>query len=45
LFIGGGKLATPGDLSTYTGRDGTATGIKSLAGSPRQIQFALKLTF
>lgn len=45
LFIGGGQLTTPGDLSTYTGVQGTATGIKSLASPPRQIQFALKLTF
>ena len=36
LFIGGGKLATTGDLSTYTGRDGTATGIKE----PRRLSTA-----
>jgi hypothetical protein len=45
LFTGGGILRNTGDLSTYTGRDGSAPTISSLAGTPRQIQFALKLTF
>src|SRR5207302_10362647 len=45
LFTGGGILKNTGDLSTYTGRDGSAPNISSLAGTPRQIQFALKLTF
>jgi len=45
LFTGGGTLATAGDLSSYTARSGSAPSITTLAGSPRQIQFALKLTF
>ena len=45
LFVGGGMLANPSDLSSYTARIGSASKISSLAGSPRQIQLALKLTF
>jgi hypothetical protein len=40
-----GILRNTGDLSTYSGRAGSAPTISSLAGTPRQIQFALKLTF
>ena len=44
LFVSGGSVSG-NNLATYTGRVGNASQITSLAGSPRQIQFALKLTF
>ena len=44
LFAAGGTT-TNGDLSTYTGRIPTAGQITTQAGTPRQIQFALKLIF
>jgi len=44
LFVSGGQ--TPGgNLANYTGRIATAGQITTQAGSPRQIQFALKLIF
>ncbi len=43
LFTGGG--ATPGDLTTYTGRNESAGQIVNTLGTPRQIQFAMKLIF
>lgn len=43
LFAGGGS--TPNGLASYTGRVGDAGQIINMAGTPRQIQFALKLIF
>ncbi len=44
LFAAGGTTVN-GDLSTYSARVPTAGQIVTQAGSPRQIQFALKLVF
>ena len=44
LFVGGGQTVG-GDLATYTGRNGQAGQIVNMVGTPRQIQFALKLIF
>lgn len=44
LFVGGGTTVN-GDLSTYSGRNGQAGQIVNMVGTPRQIQFALKLVF
>ena len=44
LFTGGGTTVN-GDLSTYSARIPTAGDIVNMVGTPRQIQFALKLIF
>lgn len=44
LFVGGGS--TPGgSLANYTGRNQAAGQIINMVGTPRQIQFALKMIF
>ena len=44
LFVGGGS--TPGGvLAIYTGRNKAAGQITNMVGTPRQLQFALKLIF
>jgi hypothetical protein len=44
LFVAGGTT-TGGDLTTYTGRSGAAGQITNMFGTPREIQFAMKLIF
>jgi hypothetical protein len=44
LFTSGGAT-TAGDLTTYTGRNKAAGQITNMFGTPRQIQFAMKLIF
>ncbi len=44
LFVGGGS-DPGGNLANYTGRNNSAGQITNMFGTPRQIQFALKLIF
>jgi hypothetical protein len=45
LFVAGGNTSGTTDLGAYTGRITTAGTIVNMVGTPRQIQFAMKLIF